>query len=376
MKQEVRDVRAAFVHGLILMKAESTLSKLYSRIGQDWHQQDDIVTPFNDRRWSHVGAVWTFDLDRDILYLDKSDRKFCITLDTIRQRSITIADLEPRTIASPLREALQIPYSAPYWRMRRKNVNHSCLQRRKSFITRILSDFAFQWRHVLSGDYNNFTFRRLAYAIIKIFALDFGVREVTLTRPGLGGFLVWTNNLPEWDYPSSHIIRFGDTSVVLCQHAQHAVSLIAEDHVKRSRIYPNPTTESFTYLILSVREVVLCRRDKEGPRYTEPYRLLDGKEPPSDEAIELLLHAIQPSCRVPALHKMPIELQDAILAGVSAGPIERARMGCLLDAGSNFGWSCGGRTVEREIGRRFRGAGTPVESHIQVDGHDTGVAYK
>jgi hypothetical protein len=73
---------------------------------------------------------------------------------------------------------------------------------------------------------------------------------------------------------------------------------------------------------------------------------------------------------------LPIELQDAILAGVSAGPIERARMGCLLDAGSNFSWSCGGRTVEREIGRRFRGAGTPVESHIQVDGHDTGVAYK
>lgn len=376
MKQEVSDMRAVFSKEPSLKKAESTFHRLYSSFGQDWHQQDDIVTPFNDRRWSHVSAVWTFDLDRDVLHLDKKNRKLWIPLDTIRERSITIADLEPRKILSLQIGPSQMSFRPPYWRMRRRNINTACLQRRKSLIPKILSDFAFQWRHVLAGDYNNFTFRRLAYAIVKIVALDFGVREVTLNRPGLGAFLVWINNLPEWNYPSSHIMRIGDTSVVICQHAQHAISLITQDYPKQSRCSPNDIKRSFTYLILSVREAVLCRRDEEGPRYTEPARLFNGKDPPSDEAIELLLHAIQPSLKVPALRKLPLELQDAILDGVSAGPIERARMGCLLDAGSNFNWSCGGRTVEREIGRRSRVSDTPVESHVQVDGHDTGVAYK
>jgi hypothetical protein len=61
---------------------------------------------------------------------------------------------------------------------------------------------------------------------------------------------------------------------------------------------------------------------------------------------------------------------------VSAGPIERARIGCLLYAGSNFGWTCGNRIVEREEGRRNRTSQTPVESHVQFDGCDSGVAYR
>jgi hypothetical protein len=240
----------------------------------------------------------------------------------------------------------------------------------------MLSDFAFQWRHIFNGDYNNLTFRRFAYAIIKIVALDFNVKEITRSRPGLGGFLVWVHNLPGWDLPSSHIFKFGATSIVICQHGLHAISLIRKDFAKQAQLISNPTKETFTYLILSVREVVLYRINSEYERYTGPYRLFDGQHPPSDEAIELLLQSVQQSFKLPILRKMPIELQDSILDEVSAGPIERARIGCLLDAGSKFGWLCGTHIIEREEGRRSRTHQSPVESHVQFDGNDSGVAYR
>jgi hypothetical protein len=259
--------------------------------------------------------------------------------------------------------------------MTRRKIDHLSLSRRKSFIPKVLSDFAFQWRHVLHGHYNNSTFRRLAYAIMRIVALDFNVKEITHPRQGLGGFLVWVDDLPNWDLPSSHIYRFGDTSVVICQHAPHAISMIRNDFLKRAGLTTEPFRETLTYLILSVREVVLFRINKEVERHTKPHRLFNGQDPPSDEAIDLL-QSVQQSPKLSPLRKLPVELQDSILDEVSAGPIERARIGCLLDAGSNFGWACGNRIVEREEGRRNRTSQTPVESHVQFDGCDSGVAYR
>ena len=77
------------------MGVELTRSSLYSKVARNWHQQDDIAPPFKDRRWSHVKAIWTFDLDGDILRLDKADRKLWVTLDLVRQRSINLSDFEP-----------------------------------------------------------------------------------------------------------------------------------------------------------------------------------------------------------------------------------------------------------------------------------------
>lgn len=120
----------------------------------------------------------------------------------------------------------------------------------------------------------------------------------------------------------------------------------------------------------------MYRINSELERYTEPKCLFNGIHPPSDEAIELLLQATQTSAPTTPLRKLPVELQDAILDEVSAGPIESARVGCLLDAGSAFTWRCGNRNIEREEGRRSRTPWTPVESHICFDGHPSGIAYK
>ena len=110
-------------------------------------------------------------------------------------------------------------------------------------------------------------------------------------------------------------------------------------------------------------------------KYTEPKRLFDGTHPPSGEGVELLLQVTQISSPS-ALHKLPIELQDTILDRVSAGPIENARVSCLLNAGSAFTWKYGNRDVVREKGHRSRTPWTPVESNIWFSDHHSGLAYK
>jgi hypothetical protein len=156
----------------------------------------------------------------------------------------------------------------------------------------------------------------------------------------------------------------------------HAITLVREDFAKQIQSHPGLADRGLTYLILSVRELLLYRIDSELERYTEPERLFDGMHPPSDEAIELILQATQTSAPTAPLRNLPVELQDAILNRVSAGPIESARVGCPLDAGSIFAWSCGNRKIEREEGRRSRTPWTPVESHICFRGYPSGIAYK
>lgn len=255
------------------------------------------------------------------------------------------------------------------------------LQRHRAFVSRILADFAFQWRHVLNGYYNNFTFRKLAYAIIRITTLDFTIREETLIRPSHGGRLVWINNVPGWDNANRDIVRVGGTPIVICQHLPHAITLIREDFAKlvvsttRSGIVDHSLAR--TYLVLTVRELIFYDMSTEFERYTEPTRLFDGLHPPPEDAIELLLQACTPtSAPLAPLSTLPVELQDAILDKISAGPIESARVGCLLNLGSVFAWKCGGRNIEREEGRPPRRPWTPVESHIMFGGYSSGVAYK
>ena len=365
----------------MLIDVESTFDVFYSQVARDWQQRDDLLTPFNDRRWTHVGAVWTFDLDRDILRLDQRDRNLWVPLNLVRQRSITISDFEPCEPQPTLtKHTLQPVYSArrpaAFWKMRRKNIDLPRLQRRKAFVSRILGDFAFQWRHVLCGRYNNFTFRRLANATVRIVTLDFTVEEATLARQGIGRYLVWIDNLPEWDFASGHIVRVGGTSIVICQHTPHAITLIRNDFGKQIVSTPGSAEKTYTYLLLSVRELILFRISSEFEKYTEPMRLFDGIHPPSDETIELLLQATQTSAFTAPLHKLPIELQDATLDKVSAGPIESARVGCLLDAGSVLTWKYNSRDIKREVSRRSRTPCTHVESHIWFGGYPSGIAYK
>uniref|UniRef100_A0A0B7JNX3 Uncharacterized protein n=1 Tax=Bionectria ochroleuca TaxID=29856 RepID=A0A0B7JNX3_BIOOC len=264
-------------------------------------------------------------------------------------------------------------HNAAYWDLPDR------LERHKALVQKMLADFAHQWRHVLSGRFNHSTFRRLAYAIIKIVTLDFEVKEIAAQRQGIGGFLVWLNNLPEWEPFSGHIVRVGGASVVLSQHPCHAVHLIREDFQQYCVSKPEDdmsVVSDRTYLVLSVREVSLYRMNSRSERCTAAERLFDGTLPPSAAAIDQLLQATLSVSPVTTLRGLPTELQEKVVDNLAAGPVERARMRCILDIGSPFTWWSGGRGIEREEGRRNRTSTSPVESHICFGKSFSGVAYK
>ena len=370
------------------MDLESTFDVLYSQLARKWHQQDDIINPLHDRRCEYNSTVWTFDLDGDVLRFDKKNHNLLVSLGLIRQRSISISDFEPYEPPARPAHTLHPRQSRPHvtsnhdgWTIKRNGLCLQRLERHKEYICRILADFAFQWRHILSGRYNNFTYRRLACAIIRIVTLDFHVVEVTQSRQGRGGHLVWMQNLPVWDPFGGHIVRAGGASIVISQHIPHAIALIQEDFVNRNssalrRGSSKVADRGLTYLILSVQEIILYRISNDFTRCTNPKRLFDNINPPSDEAIELLLEATQTSAPTALIHRLPVELQDMILDKVSAGPVDAARVGCILGAGSNFAWKSGGREIEREEAHRNRTPWSPVESNLMFGNTFSGICYK
>jgi hypothetical protein len=338
-----------------------------------------VVTPYTDDWWNNVKSVWTFDLDCDILRFDKRDKRLVLPLKLVRERTIQMSDFEPYELPPIHYTPNVLKNFGDPCTIKRKTIDIQLFQRRKAFISKILAEFAFQWRHILCGRYNNYTFRRLAYAILRIVTLDFTVEEVTLPREGSEDVLVGVEKLPEWDFAREHIIRVGDVSIVVCQHPNHAEDMILEDFNKQFS-HCLTVKKCKTYLILSVRDIFICRRTggNRGGTFntTEPARLFDGLNSPSDEAIDFLLQATLPSVPRTWFDKLPLELQDLVLNQVPAGSIERARVGCLLEAGSIFTWKSGGRSIERVEECSSRTRSTPVESHIYFGEHRSGVAYK
>lgn len=339
---------------------------------REWHQQDDIISPFLGTRPAHVETLWIFDLDNDVLRYHKYNHFTRAALSLLREGPVAVSDFEPYTPrAGPMQSFPSLPWLLRRT-MRRNGIRPECLSRRKAFIGRMLTDFAFQWRHLLCGEYNNSTFRKLASAIIRIITLDFNVDEVTTLSEQSDGPLVCIHSLPEWKSFNEDIVRAGGVSFVICRHPRHAIALMREDR-RRSPV----RHEDFrTYAVLSVRDFVIYRMDGDNERHTPAERFLDGSLPPSNAAIDQLLEATQIDGPKIALHKLPIELQDNILDNVSEGPIERAKVSCILDMGTPFTWKCGGRSIEREEGRTGRTPFSPVESHICFGKSISGLAYK
>lgn len=230
------------------------MDTIYSLFAGEWRQQEDIVDPFLDTRGKLTSAVWIFDLDNDLLRFHKKDYYTSVSLSLLRQRPISVCDFEP--YKPPTSILAFRPSRASQCIMWRNGICRDRLERHKALVQKMLADFAYQWRHVLSGRFNHSTFRRLAYAIIKIVTLDFEVKEITAQRQGIGGFLVWLNNLPEWEPFSGHIVRVGGAFIVLSQHPCHAVHLIREDfqqYCVSKAEHGMSVVGDRTYLVLSVR---------------------------------------------------------------------------------------------------------------------------
>ncbi|KAI9825601.1 MAG: hypothetical protein M1819_000497 [Sarea resinae] len=326
---------------------ESSFIALHSSTSLQWHQQDDVVNPF--------AAVWIVDLDYDILELRKKDERRRIALGRVRQGlPSSIADLELHDPLPSRRHVMHLWLSNPTW-----NPKCDATARQKAFTARMLEDFSHQWRHISRSQYNTHTFQKLANAILRIATLDFSVVEVASSRSSTPGVLVELKDLPFWGPPQGQIFRCGRVYVVLLQHLERVLPTINGD--LRSRILTHsshPTRDdmqSITYLVLTIREILLLKTDTADTAntvedrlltYTNPVAFLDGIHSPSEKALEYLLMA-NPTCSHSSIHELPLEIQDLILSALSIGPIEAARVGCILDLGSSFEWKTGGHAIER-----------------------------
>jgi hypothetical protein len=376
----------ARIHDCLLVHPETTFDALYSHFAGRWQQQDDVVHPFSDRRCVddrrvQIGTVWTFNLDSDILFMHKEGHYGQIVLELVRQSSITASDFTSYHPPLRLDSTTSSAFPPPYWEPKRQGLDLSLFKQREAFLARILSDFAFQWRHVLRGPFNGSTFRRLAYAILRIVILDFTVVEINTPRRGTGGFLVRLQDLPRWNPWNEDIIRIGGASIVICQHVVHATSLIRADFKKWTidnlKQDPIRKPDVFrTYLILSVHEVLLYQINSDIERYTKSECLFDNTGAFSPKAVDLLLKSTQHRIPTTYIDTLPCELQNLILDEIAVGPLERAKIGCNLQIGPAFQWKYDDRSIEREEGCKNRIAETLVESQIWFDDCFSGVAYK
>jgi hypothetical protein len=300
-------------------------------------------------------------------------------------------------IPEPTQSELKLDPGFPLWEPQIE-VN----DRHRAFTHCLLRDFHERWRHLLRNDYNQQTMQHLARAIIDIAALDFEIRIHQFVRHEYGRVLVTNMSLPSWKQFGLEPFRLGRVWVVLCQNMANGLAS-AQEHFKRWNSLisgeARRAESEVLYMITSVKHIMLCRgtEDTALQHTTAQVPLFNGdydKHPATDLALDYLIWAVSP--RIPVYHarlgSLPVELQDMILKRTSEGPIEPARLGCLLSVGSTFSWKDdgwrrrgAGQTEEKwtvsglevfmseKHYRRMRG--TPVESEIFLDGFYSGVMY-
>ncbi|KAH6665408.1 hypothetical protein B0J14DRAFT_606075 [Halenospora varia] len=351
---EINDAIMLFSKLLNGTSQAATFNALSQGINIKWSLKDGIVNPFGDKRQAAV-TVYTFDLDSDILLFSDAFQNLQLPLSRFRsERLVTrneFSTFEPTSPPQPN----PLAFPSPHWKPSRPPSSRTL-----PFVTRILSDFAHQWRHILRRPYTDSTFHKLASAILSITTLDF--KTVELTSKWLHtherGPYVWIHDLPSWPPFGDRFVRFGYTTVVLDQDLEHAMALAREDIKKNKtrdadRVTNAPPNMFCVYILLSLRHIVLCYVDDQGVfSYTAPTAFIDGIDAPSSAAVVLLLKGLSFAFPPPRtwIHNFPIEIQDRILE--HGGPIERHES------------------------PTHRSAATPVETQIWFKKTFSGLAYR
>ena len=284
-----------------------------------WILQDDTLPPSGDY-CGESKALYSFDLDQDILFYSavKLTRETHLQLPLDRLRQKSSADLQFSKFTPfdpPSSPQLDLTGFPPPYRQPSTSTTDHCLL----FTSRILSDFSYQWRYILRRPNRECTFLRLARAIVSIATCDFEVREVTRQGSTFGVFyVVKVDNLPSWKPYKSRLFTIGGTTIVLDQDLRTALkdARVNAEERRRELMNSGDRMGSITYLLLSIRHMMLCHATCDGSfSYTAPTTLLDGVDPPSPKSIQLLLQALasasQPPPRTP-VHNLPLKVQDRI----------------------------------------------------------------
>jgi hypothetical protein len=360
-----------------------TLGTLHSHLPCQWIETEpyDTINPFGDSRGIDFKALWTFDIQNDVLIYISRDRRAQISLSVLRSRPVTLDDME--TLGPPLPPLLHpmLDPAVPCWKPQ-VQVD----ERNRAFLHRIPRDFNHQWRHLLRNNYNTITLRVLARAIIRLCTLDFEVREETGRRIGVRGEWVYITELPTWKPFDTDIVLIGDVHVVVCHSIQDGFSSVKKHTTSQELTAAEGTRHCPRnrpdYMILSVKHIALCRAT--GPNELEctaPEPLFNGKHgvgPPSNLALDYLLWATAPAiCSIDtSLRSLPIEIQDKILRYSSEGPVAAGMTGCLLGLGTPFLWKDDLQMINLEDFRMDHHPWMPVESQLWFSESKVGIAYR
>jgi len=246
---------------------DETFDALHKGLAEKWVVRDETAKPFGDRR-QNLRFVCSFDLDQDTLYY--SDDTFGyghIQLPLSRFRdskagSVQVSEFTPFELPSPSQLQL-IDFPPPF-----KRPSMPISDRRLQSISRVITDFAHQWRHVLRSCYADPTLRRFARAIVKIATYSFRVDEVSITQHiSFRRFYVTTVDVPSWEPYECHVLHIGATKIILDQDLQSALKT-AREHAKVPRsptLSTNSTVISAsTYLLMSVRHMMVCHVSSTG----------------------------------------------------------------------------------------------------------------
>ncbi|WZH47252.1 uncharacterized protein QYS62_008396 [Fusarium acuminatum] len=369
--EEFLEVFACILVGLQIPISDISTA-LEESIKLDWEDVYDFVNPFGDRRGRMFNSVWTFDLDKGLLFLTKQDRVLSAPIELGLQRPLTVDDfhrLDPENKTAEDFQSLE-----PYW-----DLKMDICPRKRAFLGRTLADFGHTWRHILRRQMNSATFIKMAYAAVWISSMKFDIFERTgfehVGGQSLGPY-VWVSDLPKWNSPKSTFLQVGSNWFVFVQEIQEGIEM-ARDHAcsrpQVAELEASPTT----YAILSLRQITLCKITHGEPVWTRAETLFG--ENPSVTAIDMMIWASDTSAAESGpsrIHSLPVEIQDNILYYAATSPVSSGRLGCTLGLGSPFTWTESGLKIEIQERKRHRGETSPVESYIMFNGIMSGLSYK
>ncbi|KAH7478043.1 hypothetical protein FOMA001_g10323 [Fusarium oxysporum f. sp. matthiolae] len=353
--------------------ADEISRALEKGIELEWEDVYDFVNPFGDTRGRAFNSVWTFDLDKHVLFLTKHDRLYSAPLSLARDRLLTLDDFEMlKSPTETIADDKIIP--GPYWDLQPK-FDH----RKKTFLGRILRDFGHTWRHLLRREMNDTTFMKLSYAVIWILTMNFTIVERMRFEHvgGRGGPYVGVADLPRWDAPNEAIVQAGSCWFVLARDIGKGLAMIRE-HMETSSAIANTTTGTASYAISTLRQIICCKVC-DGELVRTRTESLFSDNPPSESAIDMILSASdihQEVSKPSRLNYLPIEIQDRILRQAATSTVAAAKQGIELSLGSPFSWTEQRRKIKLEEVRRHRTEASPIESQIFLNGVMSGLSYK
>ncbi|KAG9251420.1 uncharacterized protein F5Z01DRAFT_279938 [Emericellopsis atlantica] len=345
------------------------LAALEQGINVAWEDVYDVVNPYGDRRGNAFESVWTFDLDKGLVFLTKNDQHSSASLGLARERLLTLDDFVPVDI---VRQPLQADQDIPglYW-----EPEFDYMPREISFLGRIIRDFGHTWRHVLCREINTTTFMKLAYAIIWISKMEFTLLErVGFEHISQGGPYVKVIDLPSWDTPDANLVPAGSSWFVLTQDIYKGLELV-RGHAARQALHGRSTTESIKYAVLTLRQVVLCKASGKCLSWTRPEKLFHDS-PATDAAISMILTISAIERKPLTINTLPVEIQDKILRQATVSLVASSKLGCELGIGSPFSWIERGVPIGIQERKTHRSERSPVESQLVFNGVGSGLSYK